>query len=334
MGWSPNLGEVVRRVSESGLIIGFNLKYDLQWARRCNLPVAGKRYWDCQVAEFLLGRQEHPYPSLDETGRKYGLGGKDDTVDREFWSKGVNTPDIPRETLGKYALRDGELTYNVYRKQQELIPPHQRVLFSLYMQDLAVLADIEWNGLHYDTQLIKQKEEECAKRIKDLQAKIGVYADIPGFNWNSNDHLSALLFGGEIRGVVKRPDGFFKSGQKVGQPKFRNEEVVYKLPRKYKPVRGSEREKEGYWSVDEDSLRKLPKSELIDGILEIKGLEKLNNTYYRKLQEHHDNMHFKPEIIHGQYNQVVARTGRLSSSNPNMQNIASDVKEIFTTRYD
>lgn len=332
--WSPDLSELAHRVDEADLLVGFNWKYDFHWGRKCGLPVEGKRYWCVQVADFLLGRFEHLYPSLNEVCAKHELGQKIDVIQNEYWDKGINTHEIPRNILGEYAERDSVLTYRAYLKQQELIPPHQRVLFSLYMQDLAVLQEIEWNGLHYDAELIKQKEKECTDTVLRVQQELKLHHNVPDFNWNSNDHLSALLYGGDIVRVEKEPDGVFKTGQKAGMPKFRNKEVVYKLPRMYKPLRGSSLAKEGVWSVGEEFLRKLPKSELIDGILTIKEQEKLNNTYYKGLQEDHAEKHYAPEYLHGQFNQVVARTGRLSSSAPNMQNIPTIAREVLTSRYE
>lgn len=324
--------DLLRQIETADILVGFNLKYDLHWATKCELPVQGKRYWCCQVAEFLLGRQQNPYPSLEDTGVRYGIGGKSKVVE-EYWERGINTHEIPRDILSEYARRDAELTYQIYVKQQQLVPQHQRVLFSLYMQDLPVLQETEWNGLAFDRELAQAKSTYINEEITKLQKDLDLRHNVPGFNWGSGDHLSALLYGGTIVQVEKKPDGFYKTGARAGQPKFRNVEVEYHLPRQYKPLKGSNLKKEGVWSVDEKFLRLLPKSDLIDGILQIKKLRKKDSTYYAGILDMHKEKNFEPGIIHGQFNQVVARTGRLSSSGPNMQNIEEEAQEIFVTRY-
>lgn len=331
----PNDGgtEALREsIAGAEVIVGFNLKYDLHWLRRCNIPFEGKRLWCVQVAEFLLGRQQTPYPSLEGTATKYNLGHKGGGP-AEYWANGVNTHEIPKPILAEYACQDVNLTEQAYLLQLELIPAP--TFYSLYMQDLQTLQEMEWNGLHYDKELSLRRAQELATEKLQLQDKLKLYHNVPGFNWASSHHLSALLYGGEIIQIEKEPDGHFKSGLKAGQPKFRNTQKVYRLPRIYKPIRGSETQTQGVWSVEETYLRSLTGSkELIDSTLKIKEIDKKVNTYYRGLPELHERMNWEPKIIHTQLNQCVARTGRLSSSKPNLQNLEDSVQEIFTTRYD
>jgi DNA polymerase I-like protein with 3'-5' exonuclease and polymerase domains len=325
-----------RLFRESSLIIGFNLKYDLHWLRRLGFSIQGKRFWCCQAGAFVLGRQDTPYPSLDGECERHGLGKKLSVIEEEYWSKGINTHEIPRGILSEYALQDVELTLKLYLKQQALIQPYQRTLLSLTMQDLAVLQEMEWNGLHFDKEESLKKAKIIETEIHELQTKLNLFHNIPTFNWASNDHLSALLYGGTITEKQRLPVGVYKTGDKKGLPRFKVELVTYRLPRIYTPIRGSESKKGGTWSVDESYLKKLKakNQELIDGILRIKELQKLNSTYFKGIPSLHEQMYWGDNIIHGQYNQCVARTGRLSSSRPNQQNISEIAQEIFTTRYD
>lgn len=317
------------------LIIGFNLKYDLHWLRRSGFSFEGKRFWCTQVCEFVLGRQQTPYPSLDESTTRYNLGSKSRAVE-EYWERGVNTHEIPREILAEYAARDAELTYKLYLKQQELIQPHQRTLLTVLMADTVVLQEMEWNGLYFDKEESIRKSKELETEISNIQASLGLYHSVPDFNWASGHHLSALLYGGTITERRRCMDGVYKTGARAGQPRFRIEEIQHRLPRRYNPIKGSELAKPGVWSVEENYLKKLKGKDgkLIEGILKIKELQKLNNTYYRGLPELHEEMHFEHNIIHGQFNQCVARTGRLSSSRPNLQNLSGDAQQIFTSRFD
>ena len=319
---------------ESDRLVGFNLKYDLHWLRREGYDFSGKRVWCCQTAEFVLGRQLSPYPSLGGTALSYDLGSKVSVIEDEYWSKGVQTTDIPRNELEAYARQDAELTLKIYERQQTLVGVHQRVLFSLLMQDLLVLQEMEWNGLHFDKELSLRKADELKGRIEGIQQSLGVFHSVPCFNWASNDHLSALLYGGTIVEWKHIPDGVFKTGARKGEIKFKKTAVEHKLPRRYNPIRGSANAKEGTWSVDESYLRKLQGGrELIDGILQVKAWKKLVSTYLLGLPKLHEEMHQDEGFIHGQLVQVVAKTGRLASNSPNLQNISGEALDIFTTRY-
>jgi DNA polymerase-1 len=93
--------------------------------------------------------------------------------------------------------------------------------------------------------------------------------------------------------------------------------------------------KEGNFATDEGTLRKLKgKKGLVDLILELSKLEKLNGTYYNGLVKLRDQMNWEPGLLHGNFNQTTAQTGRLSSSRPNLQNFASELQDIFISKYD
>lgn len=331
--FTEDRGQFESRYKGADLVVGFNLKYDIHWLRKIYNFVP-ERVWDCQLCEFFLGRQSPAYPDLDSVAKKYTGQGKSGAVE-EYWNAGINTHEIPREVLAEYALKDAELTYKIYLRQREILPSHQQRLFSLQCQDLLVLEEMEWNGLKLDEDLAEQKAQELETKISTIQAELNLYHNIPGFNWNSNDHLSALLYGGSIIRIEKEPNGFFKSGSRVGQIKFKNVEKEYHLPRIYKPIKGSDLQKEGTWSVEEDYLRKLKGNDsLIKGILEIKGMEKLISTYLRGFPKKRRESFWMPGMIHSTLNQCVASTGRLTSTKPNAQTIPEEeIGDVFTTRF-
>jgi DNA polymerase-1 len=332
--WADERGKIAELVAKATTLVGWNLKRDLHWLKRIGVNFDKKRVFCCQLSEYLLSRQQHRYPDLDSAAFKYLNKNKLKIIEEEYWNKGINTDEIPRPILAEYALSDAELTLGVYLKQLELIPAHQKTLFSVYMQDLLVLQEMEWNGVHYNKELSEKRAQEIDDKIQKEKEQLNLFVTVPDFNWASNDHLSALLYGGRIKRKTHVPNGAYKTGDKKGQIKFSVEETVYHLPRLYKPIRGSELKKEGFWSVDESYLSLLTgDSKLIDGILAVKGLEKQNNTYYKGIPKRAFESHWKPSYIYGQYNQSVTATGRLSSSKPNLQNIEGNVKEILTTRW-
>lgn len=321
-------------VDEADLIVGFNFKFDYHWLRKWGLRLEHKRLWDCQVSEFVIQRQQNPYPSLNECAETYGLAQKLDVVKTEYWDKGICTSKIPWSVLKPYAVWDAQLTYDVYVAQQEHVSKAQRSLLAVLHADLHVLQEMEKNGITYDEELCVSRGAELDVTIRELRAKLDAfYPDIP-ILWSSGDQLSAFLYGGTITQVVKEHVGYFKSGQRAGTAKYRNAEIVHQLPRLYTPLRGTELKKEGFYATNEDTLLKLKgKQGPLKVLLELSKLEKLNGTYYKGLPKLNAKMVWPKGYLHGQFNQVVAATGRLSSIAPNLQNFASDLQDVFVTRY-
>lgn len=318
------------------LLVFFNAKFDVHWYRRLGLSsVLESKIWCCQVAEFILGGQTKPYPSLEDTAVKYGLGHKIDVIKEEYWSKGINTDEIPTQVLHEYCIQDVNLTYQIYLKQLEQFQKNPKlfVLFKLMCQDLLVLEEMEWNGLLYDEELCNQRAEELDKEIQQIRGQLSnIYPDIP-INFGSNDQLSAFLYGGKIPRKVKKHVGFFKNGN----PKYKLEEEPWVLPRLVEPIKGSEMQKEGIYATDEATLRKLKgqsATKFVGPLLRLAELEKLCSTYYRGLPKINQEQNWPKGEIHGNFNQVVAATGRLSSTKPNLQNFSGDCLDIFVSRYE
>ena len=324
--------------NDINLFVFFNAKYDLSWWRKCGQDISEWRVWCCQIAEFLLEGQRTPYPSLNDAASKYGFNTKIDIVATEYWDKGINTDSIPHDILAEYCGWDVDLTYSVYLRQVEQFKekPQLYKLFRIWMEDLKVLQEMEWNGQIFDETLCLERAQENDIRLQELRAQLAsVYPEVP-INFNSGPQLSAFLYGGTITTTEKHHDGFFKTGQKKGQPKLKNISVEHVLPRLIEPLKNSEMTKAGVFATDEGTLRKLKgpnAKKYVTKLLEYAKLEKLNSTYYRGLPAINAEMHWGEREIHGQYNQCVAATGRLSSSKPNAQNFAGDCLDVFITRY-
>jgi DNA polymerase I-like protein with 3'-5' exonuclease and polymerase domains len=334
-GCTSDIKVVEELLQRASIIIGFHLAYDLEWLWKLGISTEGKKFYCCQVAEFILNNQTTPYPSLDDVAHKYTGERKLDVVKTEYWDKGINTDEIPWDVLAEYARRDVALTEAVYLKQQELIPAEKQKLIGLAMQDMQVLAEMRFNGMRFDRQYAQEQEQRLLREIDELKRGLDLLHSIPSFNWASTHHLSALLYGGQIEEVVKVPAGNFKSGKRVGEIKFKNEVRVHRLPRRYKPLRDTAMAKDGVWSTDEDTLRKLNDgTSLIAGILRLRELSKLNGTYFAGIPERAVECHWQTGYIYGQFNQCVAATGRLSSSKPNLQNIPSEALKMFTSRWE
>jgi DNA polymerase I-like protein with 3'-5' exonuclease and polymerase domains len=332
------------------LLVGFNIKYDLHWARRYGvLPNSRSRVWDCQIAEFILRGQRGSYPSLDESLTRFNLGQKDDKI-AEYWAIGVQTTDIPPDELRRYNMRDVELTYNLYLAQQKVMTEKQIRLCMVMGLDLLVLEEMEWNGIKFDIEKCKQKADETAKDLTTITAELRKLLNASDdVNLDSGHQLSCLLYGGafELTRVSHVDRLIYKSGPRKGEEYDRNryETKEISCPPLFTPLKGSETklkskvgEKEyPIYATGEDVLKQLKRPSqtlrrIVDLLLERAEKAKLLDTYYGKLPATLEQMEWG-EYLHGQFNQVVAATGRLSSSNPNMQNFSDAVDELLVSRY-
>jgi DNA polymerase I-like protein with 3'-5' exonuclease and polymerase domains len=329
---------IQQRIDKAEWLVGFNAKFDLHWLRKIGVDISNVRVHDCQLAEFMLEGQTNPYPSLNQAAEKYGFPLKLDVVKTEYWDKGVGTEHVPKDILAEYCLGDISLTYKVYLKQlaQFLEKPALFKLFKIACQDLLVLEEMEWNGMRYDAELCHQRSKAIEAKLVDIKAQLeSIYPDIP-INFGSGDQLSAFLYGGVVKQDSKEHVGFFKTGEKAGQPKYKNVVVEHTLPRLVEPLPKSELKKEGFYKTDEATLRKLKgpaAKKFVGPLLEMAKLDKLNGTYYQGLPKLAEECHWPEGMIHGNFNQCVARTGRLSSTKPNLQNQAGDVQDVFVSRY-
>lgn len=317
------------------LVVGFNFKFDLHWLIKSGVyQLRDKHIWDVQIAEFILSHQTNRFPSLNETCERYGFESKLDIVKTEYWDKGINTDQIPWKILESYATRDAELTLACYHAQRKLMTPAQVRLCYLMCQDMKILQEMEANGIPFDEQLCEQRAMEVDDKISTLKGKLSaIYSSVP-INFASNDHLSAFLYGGTVKEEAKEHIGYFKTGAKAGQPKYKNIVIEHKLPRLYEPLKGSAMAKEGNFATDEGTLRKLKGNKnIVNMILELSKLEKLNGTYYNGLVKLRKEMNWEQGMLHGNFNQTTAQTGRLSSSRPNLQNFASELQDIFISKY-
>ena len=324
------------------LLILFNGKFDLHWLRRIGITIPIRLpIWDCQLAEFILANQRKPYPALEEACSRYGIGHKIDVIKNEYWDKGIDTDQIPSEILHDYLTQDVSLTYQLYLKQKELfnLPEHhsKRKVFILGCFDLLALEEMEWNGYKFDVEAALSKAATLAKECNEIDTELAMfYPDIP-INYSSPDNISAVLYGGVVRETIKLPMGTYKTGKRAGEIKYQNVEQQYTLPRLVEPLKGSELAKEGFYSTNEDVLNSLPTKgtakKLIALLLKRRGLEKLRATYYEGVPKLIREHCWQQQLVHGNLNQCVTNTGRLSATKPNQQNMSGEVKKLCVSRY-
>lgn len=334
------LDEVQEIVNKHDMIVGFNLKFDLHWIRKYGIDFSHCRVWDSQLVHFILTNQKKPYPSLNEVAEHYQLEKKLDVVHEEYWSKGLDTLEVPQDILEEYLIKDLDVTQEVFNMQQNEVkesPVERQRLISLHNQDLIVLEEMEYNGILYDEKRSLELAKELEQDLMDINQELVTLCGVPDLNFNSNDHISCLLYGGSVTIPKKEIVGIYKTGDRKGQDKLGWVDYTYDLPKIVEPLKGSELKKDGYYSTDEQTLRQLRgdvhAKKIIGLILRRSGLEKRRGTYYQGLPELRTTQGWAEGTLHGQLNQCVARTGRLSSSKPNLQNFDGEIKELFYTRY-
>lgn len=330
--------EASRYLLEASIIIGTNLKFDLAWIKR-ELGLTFSSVWDLQLAEFLFSKQQWMYPDLDTMAKNYGVGEKLTFIEDNYWSKDIDTLEIPIEELITYGIHDVKLTTAVFKEQIKLFKTqyqNQFKLFRIHCNDLLVLLDMEWNGILYDVDGSLEKSNEITKEVEKIDGILYAFCNAP-LNFGSTDHVSCLLYGGTVVEDYKLPIGVYKSGIKEGQTRYKWFTKEYNLPRLVEPIKGSELKKEGYYSTEDTTLVSLKTNKISKKIIDLlrkrRELLKLQSTYLIGLPKVIEKWGWINNVIHSTLNQCVTITGRLSSSKPNQQNVSAEAKKFCITRY-
>jgi DNA polymerase I-like protein with 3'-5' exonuclease and polymerase domains len=344
---------VVRTLLRCRELVGFNLKFDIQWLMRNGVEIEDHvRIYDVALAEQILTAQQSPMVSFNEVLEGYGIQQKLDVV-KGYWEQGISTENIPIEILEEYNNDDAEKPLVVRAIQMGLLSEKQLGLVYQQGQDLLVLARTELNGVKFDTERAKDdhaRYQTCLMETEELLRKY-LPDDFPSgvsFNWDSGDQLSCLLYGGTVKyDYAISEEAVYKSGDKKGLPYTRNHwhQHTVEFPRRFDPLPKTEVKKTKddpnatarYYQVDDPTLRQLRRKSK-DGKQLLAALA--DKAKYSKICETFDSLFRAIErygwqgYLHGQYNQNVARTGRLSSSKPNLQNTDATVDECLISRYD
>lgn len=338
--YGESLAAIQKRVSTTDLLVGCNLKYDIHWIKRYGIRLPpGIKIWDCQLAHFLITAQQQDYPSMDDIALRYGLPIKPDKM-KEYWAAGIDTDQIPFEELLDYNQNhDLVVTEQIYQRQVEEIEAlGLGPLFRLSCSDLLVLEEMEFNGMKYNVELSLAKAKELRGEEEGILERLWDVIGDRGINWGSGDQLSTILYGGDLTFKERIPVGTYNSGSKAGQPRYSVVRRTVRFDRLVEPLRGSELKKQGFFKTDEPTLLQLKAKgkakRIIELVLELSRIQKLVGTYYEGIPKKFDKFGWEEGIIHHSLNQCVAVTGRLSCSNPNLQNNEKNTKECFITRWE
>jgi DNA polymerase-1 len=264
--------------------IGQNLKYDLKVLSNYSITVKGKLF-DTMIAHYLINPDmRHNMDILSETYLKYAP----QSIEALIGKKGKNQKsmrDVPLEDIKEYAVEDADVTMQLSEIfNAELDKTQTKKLFEeIEIPLVGVLASMEKEGINLDVPFLKSLSKELGDDIAQLESRI---YEIAGekFNLASPKQLGDILF----------------DKLKIGGAK-------------------QKKTKTGQYATGEEILSYLAKdNEIVSAILDWRSLIKLQNTYVEALPLQVDP---KTNRVHTDYMQTVAATGRLSSNNPNLQNI-------------
>ena len=275
------------------LKIGQNLKYDLEVLRNYDIHLAGQM-WDTMIAHYLIQPELHH--NMDYMAEIY-LNYQTIHIEELIGPKGKNQKSmrslLPSQVY-EYAAEDADITLRLKNKlEPELKKAECEDLFyNIEMPLMPVLAEMEMNGVCLDTASLAETSKQFTNRMNEIEARIYELAG-EQFNIASPKQVGEILFD------------------------------------KLKIVEKAKKTKTGQYVTSEEVLQQLRnKHEIVADILEHRGLKKLIGTYIDALPKL---INPKTGHIHTSFNQTITATGRLSSSDPNLQNIpirGEDGKEI------
>ena len=275
------------------LKVGQNLKYDLEVLRNYDVHLDGPM-WDTMIAHYLI--QPELRHNMDYMAEVY-LNYQTIHIDELIGPKGKNQKSmrsLPTSEVYEYACEDADITLQLKNKLEPELKRLQceDLFYNIEMPLMPVLAEMEMNGVCLDTASLAETSKQFTTRMNEIEQRIYELAG-EQFNIASPKQVGEILFD------------------------------------KLKIVEKAKKTKTGQYVTSEEVLQQLKnKHEIVADILEHRGLKKLIGTYIDALPKL---INPRTGHIHTSFNQTITATGRLSSSDPNLQNIpirGEDGKEI------
>lgn len=268
----------------SKIWIAQNWKYDYAVLKKYGIQLPTKVF-DTMLAHYVINPDaRHNMDVLSENYLNYTPISIETLIGKKGADQG-NMKDVDTKLVAEYSAEDADITFQLAQVFKPMLAERggEKVFYDVEMPLVPVLADMEITGVKIDTANLKEQSKDIENEIKRIENEITTMAG-EKFNIASPKQLGEILF----------------EKLKVGGSK----------PKKTKT---------GQYATGEDVLQSLAKEHpIIPLILEYRQLTKLKNTYIDTLPQM---IHPKTGRIHTSFNQAVAATGRLSSNNPNLQNI-------------
>ena len=279
--------------NKQSLKVGQNIKYDMLVLSNYGIELQGPMF-DTMIAHYVLQPElRHNMDYLAEIYLNYQTIHIEELIGSKGKNQG-NMRDLPSEAIYKYACEDADVTLKLYHILKKELEEHQvsSLFYDIEMPLVPVLAYMERNGVRINSETLKESSLHFTSRMQEIEKEVHQLA---GMDFN------------------------IASPKQVGEVLFDKLKIVTK----------AKKTKTGQYVTSEEVLESLRgKHEIVGKILEHRGLKKLLGTYIDALP-----LLVNPKTgkIHTSFNQTVTATGRLSSSNPNLQNIPirnEDGKEI------
>ncbi len=263
--------------------VGQNMKFDIMMLRRAGISVAGFKY-DTMILHYLLNAESrHGMDFLAQRFLNYMPIPIETLIGRG--GKQLTMDRVPLEQIADYAAEDADVTWRLYEVLWPMVQQGgvERLYRDIEEPLIDVLADIEMAGVRIDTGQLARYATELNGQMVALEGRIRELAGMKELNINSARQLGVALF--EVLKVDPKP----------------------------------KRTKTKQYCTDEEYLQFLSgRHEIIPLILQYRGIKKLLSTYVEALPQLVNSVTGR---IHTSFNQAVTSTGRLSSTNPNLQNI-------------
>ena len=277
--------EILKPFFESTKIIkvGHNIKFDIQVLLKYNVKVSSPIY-DTMVAHYLINPDmRHNLDTLSESYLNYSPISIESLIGKKGKNQ-ISMRDVSIDKIKNYASEDADITLRlkgIFDKEIE-VNNLSKIFYDIEIPMINVLSEMEAEGIKIDTSYLKKLDKEFEDDLEKLKKEIFKKCG-EEFNLNSPKQLGEILFD------------------------------------KLKLVSKPKKTKTGQYSTSEEVLSSLANDHrIIENILEWRSLDKLQNTYVRSLPNEVSNL---TKRVHSSFNQTVTTTGRLSSNNPNLQNI-------------
>lgn len=336
---------IQKEIDNADLIVFHNAKFDLGWFREMGIKFDHKDIWCTMLGEYLLcGQNPDLDLNLNACCARRNYGQKVDQM-AEYWANGYETDEIPWDIHETYLHQDIALTKKLFLDQYEKIKQCQLGKVAYLTFELTkILSEVEHGGLCFDVEAAKKYVQEYDGKLAVLDKELSDIAGVE-FSASSADQLASVMYGGYIKRTIP---------ELVAKPRKNGTFRVYTRKQTY------QQKVDGVGFIPNEATKSAKTGKYGTGK---KARELLHcdteqqEIFYKKLQERSNAQKVystlwsdkkedgglirkigKDGRLHPSFNQFVTRTGRLSSSDPNGQNLprgsTSPLKKLIIPRYD